>query len=337
MIFDRTYGIDLGSDTVKIFSLAKGDVLLEKNLLAYRGHDIIAVGEEAAGMAGKVPADTTVLSPLSFGKIDSLELQEIVLYKLLGKLTLFPSGSSMYFTVPPDLSAIDKRAYYQVVNGLWLKGNRVYTVEAPVADALALSIDIDQTPGCMLVNVGDTTTRFGIFFSGKLIMNRLVPIGGKTFEEGIVQELRRRTGLVIGCHEARRLKVTMGRLMDQKKESQKVVGFDSVTGLPRTEEVSSYLVNAGIMNAVNSLAQEMKTFLERLPPQVSYSIQREGISLTGGSSHIPFLDKYLASYTGFTMNLSTLYEYSGVRGLEAIVRSSSLRKWVQPIRQRKLR
>ena len=334
MIFDRTYGIDLGSDTVKIYSQAKGTVLMEKNLLAYRGHDIIAVGEEAAGMAGRVPADVTVLSPLSYGKIDSLELQEIILYKLLGKLSLFPSGSVIYFTVPPDLSAIDKRAYLQVVNGNWLKGNRVFMVEAPVADALSLSFDLDATAGLMLVNVGDTTTRFGIFYSGRMIMNRLVPIGGSHFDEGIIQEVRRKVGLHIGRHEARRLKLSMGRLMDQKKEIQKVVGFDSVTGLPRTEEVSSYVVNAGIMNAVNSLAQEMKTFLERLPPQVSYQIQKEGIFLTGGSSHIPYLDKYLASYTGFIMNLSDMYEYSGVRGLEAILKNAPLRKWATPIRQR---
>ena len=336
MIFDRTYGIDLGSDAVKIFSLAKGNVLSEPNKLAYRGHDIIAVGEEAARMVGMVPADTTVLSPMAFGKIDSLEFQEIVLYSLLGRLSFLPGGSTIYFTVPPDLSAIDKRAYYQVVNGNWLRGNRVFTVEGPVADALALGLDVESAKGSMLVNVGDSTTRFGIFWSGKMIMNRLVPIGGRHFDEGIIQEVRRSYQLQLGVHVARDLKATMGRLMDQKKEGKKVVGIDSVSGLPRQDTVSSFVVNRGIMNAINPLAAEIRSFLDRIPPQISYQIAKEGITLTGGSSHLPFLDKYLANYTGFTFNKSDLYEFSGVRGLEAIIRHAPLRKWAQPIRSRKL-
>ena len=337
MIFDRTYGIDLGSDSVKIFSLAKGNVLSEPNKLAYRGHDIIAVGEEAARMVGMVPADTTVLSPLAFGRIDSLEFQEIILYSLLGRLSFLRGGSIVYFTVPPDLSAIDKRAYFQVVNGNWLRGNRVFTVEAPVADALALGIDMERPQGSMLVNVGETTTRIGIVCGGRLIMNRLVPIGGRHFDEGIIQEVRRSYQLQLGVHTARDLKVTLGRLWDQKKEGKKVVGIDSLSGLPREDTVSSFVVNRGIMVSVNPLAQEIKTFLERIPPQISYQVAKDGIALTGGSSHLPYLDKYLANYTGFTFNLSDLYEYSGVRGLEAIIRSSALRKWAQPIRQRKLR
>ena len=33
------------------------------------------------------------------------------------------------------MTAIEKRAYYHVANGHWLRQNRVYMVEAPIADA----------------------------------------------------------------------------------------------------------------------------------------------------------------------------------------------------------
>lgn len=90
----------------------------------------------------------------------------------------------------------------------------------------------------------------------------------------------------------------MGRLNDQRKDARKVVGIDGISGLPREEVISGYVVNAGIMNCVNEIAAEMKTFLERIPPQISYHIAREGIFLTGGSTKIPYIDNYLASYTG---------------------------------------
>ena len=96
------------------------------------------------------------------------------------------------------------------------------------------------------------------------------------------------------------------------------------------------MVNAGIMNCVNEIAAEMKTFLERIPPQISYHILREGIYLAGGSTKIPYIDNYLASYTGVSFNLSPLYEKATVAGLEKIIRDHELMKWAQPVKQRKL-
>ena len=89
-------------------------------------------------------------------------------------------------------------------------------------------------------------------------------------------------------------------------------------------------------SCVNEIAAEMKTFLERIPPQISYHIAREGIFLTGGSTKIPYIDNYLASYTGFSFKLSDLYEKATVTGLEKIIRDRDMMKWAQPVKQRKL-
>ena len=58
--------------------------------------------------------------------------------------------------------------------------------------------------------------------------------------------------------------------------------------------------------------------------------------LTGGSTRLPYIDNYLASYTGFAFNLSDLYETSAAYGLEKIIRDRNLRKWAQPVKQKKL-
>ena len=34
--------------------------------------------------------------------------------------------ADMYFSVPLDMTAIEKRAYYHLVNGHWLRKNRMY-------------------------------------------------------------------------------------------------------------------------------------------------------------------------------------------------------------------
>lgn len=337
MLFEKTYGIDLGSSSVKVYSLFKNKSYMEKNMIASRGHKIIAVGNEAYEMFEKSPAEVTVCSPMSFGMIANLELQEIVLYSMIRRIDhILGVGSVMFFTVPLDMTAVEKRAYFNVANGYWLRKNRVYMVESPIADALAMGVDLDDPTGNMVVNMGAQSTEMSIITGGRIIISKKIPIGGRQMNESICTEIRKRYNLQLGTRTAKRLKMVMGRLSDQRKGVRKVVGIDCISGLPREEVISSYVVNDGIMNCVNEIASEMKTFLERIPPQISYHIAKQGIYITGGSTRLPYLDKYLASYTGFTFNMSDLYEKSAVSGLEKIIKNKELRKWAMPVKQRKL-
>ena len=337
MLFEKTYGIDQGSSSVKVYSLFKNKSYMEKNMIASRGHKIIAVGNEAYEMFEKSPAEVAVCSPMSFGMIANLELQEIVLYSMIRRIDhILGVGSVMFFTVPLDMTAVEKRAYFNVANGYWLRKNRVYMVESPIADALAMGVDLDDPTGNMVVNMGAQSTEMSIITGGRIIISKKIPIGGRQMNESICTEIRKRYNLQLGTRTAKRLKMVMGRLSDQRKGVRKVVGIDCISGLPREEVISSYVVNDGIMNCVNEIASEMKTFLERIPPQISYHIAKQGIYITGGSTRLPYLDKYLASYTGFTFNMSDLYEKSAVSGLEKIIKNKELRKWAMPVKQRKL-
>ena len=337
MLFEKTYGIDLGSSSVKVYSLFKNKSYMEKNMIASRGHKIIAVGNEAYEMFEKSPAEVAVCSPMSFGMIANLELQEIVLYSMIRRIDhILGVGSVMFFTVPLDMTAVEKRAYFNVANGYWLRKNRVYMVESPIADALAMGVNLDDPTGNMVVNMGAQSTEMSIITGGRIIISKKIPTGGRQMNESICTEMRKRYNLQLGSRTSKRLKMVMGRLSDQRKGVRKVVGIDCISGLPREEVISSYVVNDGIMNCVNEIASEMKTFLERIPPQISYHIAKQGIYITGGSTRLPYLDKYLASYTGFTFNMSDLYEKSAVSGLEKIIKNKELRKWAMPVKQRKL-
>ena len=337
MLLRKTYGIDLGSSSIKVYSFFKNKSYMEKNMLASKGRRIIAVGNEAYDMFEKAPADIVVNSPMAFGMIANLELQEIALYSMMKKIDRFLGiGSDMFFSVPLDMTAIEKRAYYHVANGHWLRQNKVYMVEAPIADAIAMGVDLNKNAGSMIVNIGAQSTQFSVITDGKIIIARKIPIGGRQMNEAICNEIRKRYNLQIGTRTGKRLKLAMGRLNDQRKDARKVVGIDGISGLPREEVISGYVVNAGIMNCVNEIGAQMKVFLERIPPQIAYHIAKEGIFLTGGSTRIPHIDTYLASYTGYSFNLSDLYETSAVKGLEKIIHDKELRKWAQPITQRKL-
>ena len=239
MLFEKTYGIDLGSSSVKVYSFFRNKTYIEKNMIASKGHTIIAMGNEAYDMFEKSPTDITVTSPMTFGMIANLELQEIVLYSMIRKIDhILGFGATMYFTVPLDMTAVEKRAYFHVANGHWLKKNRVFMVEAPIADAIAMGVNLEDPEGNMIVNIGAQSTEVSIITGGKIIISRKIPLGGRQMNESVCSEIRKRYNLQIGTRTAKRLKMVMGRLSDPKKEVRKVVGIDCISGLPREEIIS---------------------------------------------------------------------------------------------------
>ena len=72
MLIKKTYGIDLGSSTIKVYSYLRNKSYLEKNMIASKGRKIIAVGNEAYDMFEKTPTDIVVNSPMAFGMIANL-------------------------------------------------------------------------------------------------------------------------------------------------------------------------------------------------------------------------------------------------------------------------
>ena len=69
----------------------------------------------------------------------------------------------------------------------------------------------------------------------------------------------------------------------------KIIGIDCVSGLPRERVITSPAVNEAITPAICEIITEIRAFLERIPPQIHKVILSEGIYLTGGSTHLPYI------------------------------------------------
>jgi rod shape-determining protein MreB len=91
----------------------------------------------------------------------------------------------------------------------------------------------------------------------------------------------------------------------------------------------------GILGEMCQLADEIRSFVERIPPQIRMYVLEEGIYLTGGSARIPNIDRYLRRSISCQINLSSFYEMCTVRGLEEMIQSNLLKKWAYTIRKKK--
>ena len=62
----KTFGIDFGSDSTKIYRKGQGVVYNQKTAIAYKGgKKILAIGDEAHEMIGKTPDTISVKCPIA--------------------------------------------------------------------------------------------------------------------------------------------------------------------------------------------------------------------------------------------------------------------------------
>ena len=329
MPLHKAFGVDLGSSLVKIYSQSQDTIITEKNMIAVRNRDqVLAVGNDAYEIFEKNPSNVSVISPVLGGKIADIDHTEMVLKALLEKADAQALlGCSLYLAIPSDLSEIDKRAYYTIGNSN--RKNKVYMVDKTIADAVALGVPILHTKGTMIVNIGAQSTEISVIELGKVVVSKLMEFGGKQLNDGIVNEVRKCFNLHIGNRTARRLKFSLAYLQEDPGEARKITGVDSLSGLPREQIVPSDLIYETIKGPIRNVCDEIRLFLERIPPQIRNSIEDQGIFVAGGTSRIPGMEWFLKQETGKMIRLSDYYEYCTVEGLKGIMGNRTLQKWVR--------
>lgn len=337
MFTNHVYGIDLGSNMIKIYSQKNDEILKEKNMIAIRNkEDVLAVGDEAYEMFEKNPSNVEVTSPMSGGMIGNISQLEIVLQILLEKTGRNVGRHPViYFAVPVDMTEIEKRAYYAVAQSGRFRKSKVLLVERPIVDALALGIPIIKTKGSMIVNIGAAATEVSVIADNRVIISKLIPLGGDHFTQGILTNIRRRNNFFVSQRTAGRLKASLADLKQEKKLARKIIGMDCISGLPREKVVTSATINESILESVRKISEEIKTFLERTPPQIHKVILSEGIYLTGGSTMIPNIDRVLSEQIGCPILLSKYYDLCTVYGLKEIVTHDALHHWAFTPKNRK--
>ena len=304
MFNNHVYGIDLGSNMIKIYSQNSNEILKEKNMIAIRNKDtVLAVGDEAYEIYEKNPTNVKVSSPMLNGMIANISHLEIMLQLLLDKTERSVGRHPViYFAVPVDMTEIEKRAYYSIAQTGRLRKSKVLLVERPIADALALGIPIMRTKGSMIVNIGAATTEISVIADSRVIISKVIPVGGDRLTQDIQNTIRRKLNFSI---------------------SERTAG----SGRPRERVITSAAVNEAIVPAVREIITEIRAFLERIPPQIHRVILSEGIYLTGGSTHLPYIDRIVSRQIGCPILLSHYYELCTVYGLKEIITHDALHHW----------
>lgn len=320
----NAFGIDLGTNNIKIYSRNEDSIMVEKNMIAIENKNtLFAYGNSAFEMYEKAPVNIHISYPLCNGVIaDIKNMETIVRYFISDLMKGNVKPADYYIAVPTDVTEVEKRAFYDLIRDAGLKAKKIMVVEKAIADGLGMDIDVKNSQGVLVVNVGYDTTEISILSLGGIVLSRLIKVGGLKFDDSIKNAVRREFSLIIGGKTAENVKISLKELED-KKEGAVVYGRDIVTGLPVEREIPTTLVDEALQEHFNTIIDNIKVILERTPPELAADIYKHGVYLTGGASQVNHLAERIAEGTGLKVNLSENPLESVVAGLSKIIQDDN--------------
>ena len=321
------YGIDIGTSNFKMFSKDKDKILNEKNIIAIANKtEIFAFGDEAFEMYEKAPDNIVVSYPVKFGVIADIENMQTLLEKFTEKQSeskKLTGPSEFYIAVPTDITEVEKRAFYEIVVDAKVKAKNVYIVDKP--DAIGAGIDVTAAKGVMVVNIGADTTEISVLSLGGIVLSKSVKIGGNKLDDSIITTVRKYYNLVIGSKTAENLKKQLGSAVQVDESFAKGFGRNIVSGLPVCVDISSDIIYNAIVDPLHSIMDSIKVILERTPPELAADIINMGIYVTGGTSNISNLERFIKEETNLNVNIVENPSESVVRGLMGVVNNPQFR------------
>lgn len=297
----KRIGIDLGTANSLVWLGGKGIVLNEPTVVAVSMEDmkVVAVGNEAKTMLGRTPGSIVASRPMKDGVIADYAVTEAMLKffitKAVGSNWLFKP--EVMICVPAGCTQVERRAALDAARAA---GARVtYLIDEPLAAAIGAGISIAEASGSMILDIGGGSAEAAIISLGGVVVSRSVRVGGTKLDEAITDYVRRERSLVIGEVTAEEIKMKIGSATKLPRvEKMNVKGRDTVTGLPRTFELTSEDVLSAMEKPLGKIVGVVKAVLEVTPPELVSDIIDKGLVMSGGTSTLRNLDTLLTRETG---------------------------------------
>ena len=131
----NVYGIDLGTNNLKVFCKSSGKILNEKNTVAIvNKNQLYAYGDAAYAMYEKAPDTIQVSFPVVGGVIAEYNFLQTMIFEFLEKHSKGKvRGADFIVAVPTDITEVEKRAFYDLIRDANVKAKKIMVVEKAIA------------------------------------------------------------------------------------------------------------------------------------------------------------------------------------------------------------
>jgi rod shape-determining protein MreB len=299
-LFSKELGIDLGTMFTRV---VEGDqIILQEPTMAaiiVQEQKMVAWGQEAQDMFGRVPDSLEVTRPLTNGVIADYEVTEYLLEALLkkvsGPLRIFPPR--VMITVPYGVTSVESRAVHEAI--LQAGSRQASLIPQPLAAAIGIDLPIGTPSGNMLISLGGGATQAAVLAMYGVVAAETMRAGGMALDEAIVVYVRKKYGLIIGQLTAEQVKIRIGAAVPQDEELvMEIQGQDQVNGLPRPASLTTGEVVEALREPLINIVETARRVLEKTPPELVSDIIDRGVALTGGGALLRGIDKLMTKELG---------------------------------------
>ena len=212
--FTQELAIDLGTaNTIIIYN--DKIVVDEPSIVATdrKTGKLIAIGKEARQMQGKTHENILTVRPLRDGVIADFNAAEQMIrgmIKLINKRSrLFTPALRIVVCIPSGSTEVEIRAVRDSAEQA--DGRDVYMIYEPMAAALGIGLNVEESQGHMVVDIGGGTTEIAVISLGGIVCNKSERIAGDTFTADIQTYMRSQHNIKIGERTAEDIKITPHR------------------------------------------------------------------------------------------------------------------------------
>ena len=301
-MFQRSVGIDLGTANVLVYVKGKGIVLREPSVVALGISDnkIVAVGNQAYDMLGRVPDSIAVIRPMRDGVIADYMVTEAMLKYFIRKVKgLFHIGKpNVMVCIPAGVTSVEQRAVRDAAERAGAR-TPAYLIPEPLAAAIGAGIPIASPAGHLIVDVGGGTTEAAVISMYGMVVSRSVRVAGNRIDDAIAAYVKKKHSLLIGERTAEAIKIEIGSALPLAEDrTMEIRGRDQVSGLPKTIEIRSSEITHAIADPLTAICSAVRGVLEQTPPELASDVIDRGMILTGGGALLRNLDHLLTQETG---------------------------------------
>ncbi|HVM76878.1 MAG TPA: rod shape-determining protein [Candidatus Paceibacterota bacterium] len=324
-IFDSIFkdiGIDLGTANSLIYVKGKGILVNEPSVAAIntKTNHVLAVGDEAKKMLGRVPPHINVVRPLVNGVISDFEMTEEMLRHLLMRPKASPvvSYRRAILAIPNNLTEVERKSVEDAAINAGV--SKVYLVESPTAAALGAGLPIELPSASLIIDIGGGTTDIAVISMGGTVVSRTLKVAGDRFNEDIMRFVRDEFHLAIGEPTAEFAKIAVGSAMplDERMEVP-IRGRDLSTGLPLEIIMKNNHVRMALSKSLRQIIDSVHEVIEETPPELAGDVLRQGIMLCGGGALLRGLDELIEKETNVAVHVADDPLTCVARGLGQIV------------------
>ena len=104
---------------------------------------------------------------------------------------------------------------------------------------------------------------------------------------------------------AEEAKVKIGSALPiNTKKTIDVRGRDAISGMPKTVIVDSLEITEAMGGVISAIVATIKSVLEQTPPELAADIIDRGVVMSGGTSLLTNLDRYISNQIGVSAHVA---------------------------------